>query len=298
MGVHAGEVQIPGVAAFDQPFRDVVQAFARNVVAPEFRLDDVVHGDDGAGGANGIVPAAGKKNALDDLEFLSRDAFRRRHAGRVDAAVLEVAVGQVRAADIEALGELWLKALPQDQFGAAAAYVYDQARVMVVLQRVGDAEVDQPGFLSTADDLHLVAEDFLGASDELLAVARLTQGIGAHYAHIALRQQTETLAQPFEAFQCAGGGFGTEHVGRAKALGQAHHFPVFVDYLKPVAPVQSDDEVKAVGTEIQRCVGLLCVVLRTGADFGHLGEILLRRRRSLPPRVESIGIDERGDCAL
>jgi len=138
--------------------------------------------------------------------------------------------------------------LPQDQFGAATAYVDDEARVVVVFQRVRYTEIDQPRFLPAADDFHLVAQDFLRASDELQAVACLAQGVGSDHAHVARGQQPEALAQPLKAFQRPGDGLGIEHVGGAETLGQTNHFTVLVDHLEAVAPIKGDDEVKAVGT--------------------------------------------------
>ena len=64
-----------------------------------------------------------------------------------------------------------------------------------------DAEVDQPRFLPTGDDFHLMVDDGFRLAYELRAVARLAQGIGTHHAHRPLRQMIDQLSEAAQAVE-------------------------------------------------------------------------------------------------
>lgn len=66
----------------------------------------------------------------------------------------------------------------QDQFGGAAADVQDQVGLLAESHAREDAEVDQPGLLRAADQVHLQAQLLLHRLQELAAVGRLTHGAG------------------------------------------------------------------------------------------------------------------------
>ncbi len=79
--------------------------------------------------------------------------------------------------------------------GAAAADVADQPATAAVGHAVGDAEVDQAGFLAAGDDFHGMAENLFRTTDEIAAVARLAQGVGRDHAYGTLGHAADELGE-------------------------------------------------------------------------------------------------------
>ena len=121
-------------------------------LAGEF-LNGVLNGDDGSRGADHRVPAVGAVHVLDHLELLASRVLGIHHVASLNAAVGEVLRRHRHAAHVQALHEPGLELAAQDQFGAAAADIGHEARVVVVLVGVRHTEVDEPRFLAPADDL-------------------------------------------------------------------------------------------------------------------------------------------------
>ncbi|MNN30761.1 hypothetical protein D3C81_1444200 [compost metagenome] len=68
---------------------------------------------------------------------------------------------------------------------------------------MGDAEVDQARFFTAGNHFDRMPEDFFGAADELAAVARLAQGVGADDTYRAVRHAADQLGEALEAVQAA-----------------------------------------------------------------------------------------------
>ena len=153
---------------------------------PVSSTDGIVNRDQRPRRADRGVPAAGPVDFLDHFELLAGGRFRPGEPCGVDYPVREVPRRHRHAAHVEALHQAWLELAPEDEFGAAAADVEHEPGVELVFQEVRYAEVDQPRFLATADDFHAVAEDLLRRVDEVPAVARLAQRVGANDAHVGV----------------------------------------------------------------------------------------------------------------
>ena len=263
------EIQPVDVARFEHPLANLAQAVRRDLLGACLGLGDAADGEHGAGSADRRVPTAGQEDLLDGLEFLPGGALGVFHRASRDCAVREKPVGETDAADEQALHEARLEAPAEDDLGTAPADVDHQARVAVVLQGVGHAEVDEAGFLPAADDLDAVAEGLLGAPDEAAAVARLAQCVGADDADVARREFAQALAETFEA------GEGTPRRGRrefmpvAEPFGQAHHLAMLVHDLQPLALVDGDDQVEAVRSQVECRESLFRGVGEWRADLGH-----------------------------
>ncbi|MNE39961.1 hypothetical protein D3C80_1339440 [compost metagenome] len=162
---------------------------------------------------------------FDAHDLQPRRGVRLGVAGRGDLAVLEIALGVAHAAHLQAFAQQRLKALADDELGAATANVGHQALARGVGERVGDAQVDQACFFTAGDDFYRVAEDFFGAADELAAVARLAQGVGADDTHRAIGHAADQLGEALEAVQTALHRLFVELALFVDACGQLHLFP-------------------------------------------------------------------------
>ena len=205
---------------------------------------------------------------LNRFELLPSGVFRRDEAFSRNPSVGEVAVGHGHAAHVQALHQARLKLVAEDEFGAAAADVHHQARFVAGdgLQRVRHAKVDETRLFAPANDLHLVAKRPLGRFEEFFAVAGHSQRVGAHHTHVLRWQVTYALTEALQASQGAVRHRWRKFVAGVQPFGQPHHFLVPVHHLQaPVAgrrglggaPVAGNDQVKAVGAEIKRGVGLV-----------------------------------------
>ena len=215
-------------------------------LAGEF-LNGVLNGDDRSRGAHHRVPAVGAVHVLDHLELLASRVFGIHHVARPDAAIGEVFRRHRHAAHVQAFHEPGLELAAQDQFGAAAADVGHEARVVVVLVGVRHAEIDEPRLLAPADDLDAMPKRLLGSLDEVLAVPRLAQRIGADDADVLGRQVTDALREALQAVKRSRRSAGGKRAGSAEPLRQAHHFLVPINHLQPTVLVVGDDEVETVG---------------------------------------------------
>ena len=212
------------------------------------------------------VPTPSPVDFLDHLELLAGDVPRVVESDLLEPAIGEVRRGHRHAPHVETLHQVRLELAPEYEFGAAAADVHDQPNLRTVLHRfegVGHAEIDQPRLLASADDLDAVTERPLGGVDEVLAVARLAQGVGADHAYVPRRQVADTLAEALEAGQRPGGDGWREAVVGGETLGETHRLLVPVHDLQTVTVIVGDDQVEAVGTEIEGGVGLVGVTGRS-----------------------------------
>ena len=214
------------------------------------------------------VPATGAIDLLDHLKLLACRGLRPRETPGVDCTVREVPGGHRYAAHVEALHQPRLELAPENELRATAADVDYESRVELILQGVRYAQVDQPRFLSAADDLHAVPEHALCSIDEVAAVARLAQRIGADDAHVVSRQVADALTKALEACQRTSRDRRGELAAIRQPFRDAHHLLVAIDDLQTAIVVVGDDQVEAVGTEIQRGVRLIRVLLALGLRMG------------------------------
>ncbi|MNN20474.1 hypothetical protein D3C81_1337550 [compost metagenome] len=171
-------------------------------------------------------------------------------ARRGDLAVAEITLGVADAAHLQAFAQQRLEPLADDEFGAAAADVGDQALARGVGQGMGHAKVNQAGFFTTGDDFHRVAKDGFGAADEFATVARLAQGVGANDAYGAIGQTVDQLGKTLEAVQAALHGLFAELALFVDAGGQLNFFAEPLQDADLAMVGLGDHHVETVGAQV------------------------------------------------
>src|SRR5690554_7717056 len=112
-----------------------------------------------------------------------------------DLAVGKESAGEGYAADRQAFTQQGFETFADDELGAAATDVDDQALASIIGQSVGHAQIDESRFLAPGCDVHPVADDILDLSDEVRTIARHPQGVGDHDAYSARGQPVEQLGK-------------------------------------------------------------------------------------------------------
>ncbi|KPX74892.1 Uncharacterized protein ALO84_05685 [Pseudomonas syringae pv. maculicola] len=160
-------------------------------------------GANGAGRTDGFIPLEAMQRVFDAHDFEARSGVGLSVTSGCYFAVAEVALSKTHAAHLQAFTQQRLEALADDEFGAAAANVGDQALAGCVGERVGDAQINEACFFAAGNHFYRMAENFFGAVNEVVAVARFAQGIGAHNTHGAGRQAVDQLRKAFQAVKTA-----------------------------------------------------------------------------------------------
>jgi hypothetical protein len=174
------------------------------------------------------------------------------HALFRDLAIGEEARAQADATHVQALEPLGREALADDEFGAAAADVDDEAVTAFVRRRVRDAEVDQARFFDARDDFDGMPECVAGTLEEHATALGLAQRVGADDANALRPHVAQALAKAFEALQRALRRFAAETAVFVEARGETNHLPQAVEHDELPVVVTGDDHVKAVRAEIHR----------------------------------------------
>jgi hypothetical protein len=211
---------------------------------------------EGAGRAEGLVPAQLAKGAANRLELLRGGELRPSQRGLGDAAVREIAKAPGHAAHEEALGAQGLVALADDALRGAAADVDHQPPRGVGVNRVRHAEIDQPGLFAAGDDLDGVAQRGLGLGQELRRGVRPPKRVRPHRAHLAGPKLGEALAEAVQARQRARPRLQREVAGLVEARRQPHGLLEPIEDLHVVLDYARHDGVKAIGTKVHSGDGL------------------------------------------
>ncbi len=135
----------------------------------------------------------------------SRRAARRArvHALGGDLAVAEEPLAQADAAHLQALELQRRQPLADDELGAAAADVDDQAPARLARHGVRHAGVDEPRLFHAGDDLDRVAERLAGALEEGLLAMGAAQRVGPDDADAVGVHVAQPLAEALQAGQRA-----------------------------------------------------------------------------------------------
>ena len=235
------------------------ETFVRDAPFARQFEDGVVDGEDRAGRADDRVPPPRPVDRFEHLKFLAGGVLGVPEPMFQELAVAEERLGHRHAAHVEAFHQVGLELSAEDEFRAAAADVHHQTGFGTVFdgfEGVRDAEVDQARLLPAADDLDAMLQRAFGRLDEVLAVARLAQGVGANDADVARGKVADALAQAFEAGDGAGGNRRGQGVVHLQPFRESHHLLVPIHDLQAVAVVVGDDEVETVGAQVERGVGL------------------------------------------
>ncbi|MNI62502.1 hypothetical protein D3C73_1178280 [compost metagenome] len=187
---------------------------------------------------------------LDAHQLQARGSVGLGVAGRGDLAIAEIALGEADAAHLQAFTQQRLKALADDELGAATADIGDQAFTRGVGQGVGHAQVDQARFFAAGDHFHGVAEDRFGTLDEFVTVARLAQGVGANDTHGPRWHAVDQLGKALQAFQAPDHGFFAEHACFVDAGGELNLFPEPLQNADFGMVSLGHDHVKTVGAQV------------------------------------------------
>src|SRR6185437_8779475 len=244
-----------------------------------------------AGAARGAVPAAAPKGRLHGLEFQARRHARRGHALGRDLAVAEEALAQADAAHLQALQLERHQPLADDELGAAAADVQNQAPAGLARHGVRHAGVDEPRLLHAGDDLDGVPESLTGALEKSLLAVRHAQRVGAHDPHVVGAHVPQPLAEALQTGQGARRHLLVDAAVLLDARSQTHHLAQAVDDDELAVRIARDDQVETVGAEVYRRedvrkraggplrVGFLAVADGTGLTHATGAGVRGRRRR-------------------
>jgi hypothetical protein len=229
-------------------------------------LEDRAHG---AGTARDLFPAALQVGFLHRFQFLLCGQARTGKALAGDLAVTKMALAHQHASQLQALQLQWLDATPDDHFRAAAANVHDQAVVGGVGQGLDHPGINQACFLAPGNDFYPVSQCFAGAVEKGLAIARLAQGTGAHHAHAPGVQVLKPLAEAAQAVQRPRCHVLVEPTLFVHAFGDAHRFAQAVQHDELPVGVTGNDQVKAVGSQVDRGQDVRHARRATTQDLSH-----------------------------
>ena len=248
-----GQADALDLAGIEQALAHLVEAIEGDaVVGRPQRGADLAQRAHGAGGADGVAPAA---RAVAGGELLQLDldlGLRLLPALARELAVVEEAPRGGDAADLDALGLQRLVAQADDELGAAAADVHHQAPLLAARDAVGDAEVDQARLLAAGHHLDRMAERGFGREQEGARGAQLAHGVGRHRAHALRRQLAQALAEAREAGQGAALALRLQGAVRAQAHGHAHAVAQAVDDAQFAELVARHHQVEAVRAQVDR----------------------------------------------
>ena len=222
------------------------------VPAPAGRAHDGRDGLDRARRADRGAPAGIAVPAFDRLELDARREHRALHRLLVDPAFRKEPPAQAHAAHVQALPVQGGEAASDDALGTAPADVDDEAPFAVGGQRVGDAEVDEPGFLAARDDFDRVAQRLLRLAAERLAVACATQRVGADRAYRVRRHAAQPLSETAKTCERPFDGVAVQALAVVEPGRQTHRLAQAVHDVEVAVGEPADDQVKAVGAEVDR----------------------------------------------
>src|SRR5690606_12936579 len=146
------------------------------------------HSTDGPRGSYCLLPAETVDSLLDRHQLKTRCGVGLPAGTLGDLAVGKESAGEGYAAHRQTFTQDGFETFADDELGAAATDVDDQALASIIGQSVGHAQIDESRFLAPGYHVHPVADDLLDLSDEVRAIARHPQGIGGHDAHRIRRQ--------------------------------------------------------------------------------------------------------------
>ncbi|MCY1293421.1 hypothetical protein D9M70_426800 [compost metagenome] len=110
--------------------------------------------------------------------------------------------------------------------------------------------MDQACFLAPGNHLDRVAEHRFGAADEVAAVARFAQRVGADHAHRALGHAVDQLGETAQAIEAALHGVFAEQALLVDAGGQLHLLPEPLQDADLAVIGLGQDDVEAVRAQI------------------------------------------------
>ena len=207
----AFKVDLVDFAQLEQFALEPSQAFGVDLtIAVTARFKGQTNGANGAGRADGFIPAQAVQGVLDAHDLQARGGVSLCITCRGDLAVAEVPLGITDATHLQAFTQQWLKALADDEFSTAAADVGHQALARRVGEGVRYAQINEACFFPSGNDFNGVPENLLGAHDELVAVTGFTQGVGAYNPHGAQGHTVDQLGKTFQAIEPALHGFFVE----------------------------------------------------------------------------------------
>ena len=156
---------------------------------------DVADGLDRAGRTDRFAPAMRAIVGGELLQFDRDFGLRLVPAFRAELAVAEKAQRAGDAAHLQAFLFQRVEMLADDELGAAAADVDDQAALRRIRHAVGDAEIDQARFFAAGHDFDRMTERLFGRPEKRRRSAQPAHRVGGDGAHAFVRQHAQALAE-------------------------------------------------------------------------------------------------------
>ena len=160
---------------------------------------DVAHRPDRASRAVGHVPAVAPVGLQGFVEHGLGGDLGHLERLRAELPIREVAGRPGNAAHAVRLHLPRLESLAQDQLGGAPADVRHQTPFIGLRQHLRHSEIDQSGFFATGNDVDRKSQDAVGPGQELVAVARLAQGLRGDGPDLRLLESGEPFTEPGQA---------------------------------------------------------------------------------------------------
>ncbi len=137
----------------------------------------------GARAARASIPAAASERCLHGLELESRGHARAVDSLGRDLAIAEETLAQRNAAHLQTLELERCETLADDQLGAAAADVDDEALSRLARHGMGHSGVDEARLLHAGNDLDRMSQRFARPFQEGLFAMRRSKRVRSHDPH-------------------------------------------------------------------------------------------------------------------
>ena len=204
IGVERRKLELVEPARGDHGLLELCEPFGGDgAVRPACLVENVGNGANRARSAVGAIPASGAQRHFDRLKLEAGGELGFVEAFASDFAVAEELLREADAAHVHAVHGDRLEGVADDELGAPAADVHDEAPRGGARNAVRDAEVNQARLFTTGDDLDVMAESLPGLAQELAGVAGLAKRVGSDRPDLLGAEVPEPLTEEREALDRA-----------------------------------------------------------------------------------------------
>lgn len=185
-GVQVGEAVLVYFSGAEKIFNELVESLAADAIfAPASGFEYFADGAYASRGTEGFVPFRSHEEVFEGFELLlgKYDGFFETFCR--DFAICEISHASGDAAHGEAFLLDGGLVDSDDEFGAAAADVHDEATFAVGGEVLGDSLVDEAGFFDAGDDFNGMSKGLFGQFEEWARVFGESEGVGAYCPDIA-----------------------------------------------------------------------------------------------------------------
>ena len=148
-------------------------------------------------------------------------------------------------------------AFTDNEFGASASDIDNQAASIVTGNALGHTDVNQPGFLSSGNDVYAASKRRFGNHQEGIGILHSAKGLGAHRAQIVRGDFPQALTESGETAECALLHIRIQCAIRVETPAQSDHFFNSIEGTQFTMLSPRHQQMKAVAAKIYGCIGVL-----------------------------------------